>query len=1596
MRKKNLTFRLGAVMFFCVFIIASMAQAFIKINSDERKDNTNDVHVLNSSSSYKWEDTFNNYSKIDPTPPGVGISDNYVVGNGVASMTNTYPAWTNPTWTKMRLINISNNAGSVLTNYLVRLNITRYSGMQTNYNDIRFKRESDTNWLSYYIENTTISPAKVWIKIPSLPQGLSTFYLFYGNPAAPSASDISIFSNWEKRWTADQKISNKLTTEGAWDPDVAYGKYNNQNRFLVGWEEGTGLPLIKQSIMGKIYNSSGTLIIPQFFIHEGSGITYRNENPTIAYGANKFFTPYEHFTTPSDEDSRNIYGRYVDPTGSVTDCFVISDATHRQDDPVTVFNTIQNEFFVTWYDGRANVPPDTYNYNIYAKRYDALGNQIGSEITICSDVKNQMDPWVAYDDIHNRYLVVFEEGDHPHDGPFSLYARIFDYSGTPISSKILLVTGTSSVDNIYPSVAFNRQTQRYLITWNTADVSSDIWNGIIRAKILDSNGTMIKDIFTIDNTYQFVRTDVVPYGGSTFFIAYNNLATGSVNGDIWGKLITSDGILLTSTAIRLSDATSAEADWVNLAVDDSNNIFAVWEDARDNTEAKPDVYANIWWLRIAGTTVTYTIGVEKPLILTGHVTSVQIIPTNMNVWSFLNVTYTGGTISFDVLDGVTGSLLLQNVVSGTNLDTQGITAGTIRLKATFTRSNPSTTPKLDTWSVSWVVNDPPLLPYNPLPANISTGVSVNATLSWSDSDPNSDPLTYDVYFGETSQPPKMVSNQSITSFAPGTMFYNTRYYWKIVAWDNHGASTTGPHWEFTTENRAPYIPYTPTPPNHATGVDTIAGSLGWIGGDPDGDPVTYDIYFGITTPPPQVANNHSAPVYSLGLLTYGTTYYWRIVAWDTHGASAAGPLWNFTTNTPPFSPGTPNPSLHAIGVSVSANLSWSGGDPDVGDTVVYDVYFGTVNPPPKVSANQTDTIYHPGPMIYLTMYHWKIVAWDAHGASTSGPLWDFTTTYTPNHPPLVPSNPGPANQSSGVDITINLNWTGGDPDSGDTVTYDVYFGTTNPPPLVAIADSNTSYDPGTLNYNHLYYWKIIAWDNRGASTPGPIWDFTTTVVPNNPPTQPAAPIPLNHAIDVNISTSLSWVGGDPDPGDTVTYDVYFGLTSPPLKVSSNQTATSYQPGAMDYLTTYHWKIVSWDNHGASTNGPLWEFTTESMVNHPPYLPSDPVPSNHATDIDVNSIVGWNGGDPDPGDTITYDVYFGTTPSPPKVISNQTSTSYNPGLMNYLTTYHWKIVVWDNHGASTQGSLWDFTTVAQVNTPPYVPSNPAPENGSTSVDLTVILSWTGGDPDAGDTASYDVYFGTTNPPQQLVSNQSSESYQPDPLQENITYYWRIIAWDTHDASARGPLWQFTTRQNSPPYEPSNPLPSDHAMNVSLDADLRWVGGDPDGDVVTYDIYFGTTSPPQQIAQNQTQTLYDLGWLSSNTTYYWLIISWDAHHASASGPIWNFTTIFLNDTKPPVVTITKPEKALYFLNKKLFAFFTPVVITMIDIEVTATDNESGVAKVDFFIDNQFKANDTDAPYSWTWTEKGFFVYMVKVVAYDNVGHSASTELRVWKFL
>lgn len=123
----------------------------------------------------------------------------------------------------------------------------------------------------------------------------------------------------------------------------------------------------------------------------------------------------------------------------------------------------------------------------------------------------------------------------------------------------------------------------------------------------------------------------------------------------------------------------------------------------------------------------------------------------------------------------------------------------------------------------------------------------------------------------------------------------------------------------------------------------------------------------------------------------------------------------------------------------------------------------------------------------------------------------------------------------------------------------------------------------------------------------------------------------------------------------------------------------------------------------------------------------------------------------------------------------------------------------------------------------------------------------------------------------------------------------------------PLVQQGIEENSPPYAPSNPTPNNSATEQSLDVDLSWSGGDPDGDILTYDVYFAAddSTPNVLVSDDQTITTYDSGPLNPGTHYFWQIVAKDEHGETTDGPIWDFTTETGGPAPSEMITIPAGE-------------------------------------------------------------------------------------------
>jgi hypothetical protein len=232
------------------------------------------------------------------------------------------------------------------------------------------------------------------------------------------------------------------------------------------------------------------------------------------------------------------------------------------------------------------------------------------------------------------------------------------------------------------------------------------------------------------------------------------------------------------------------------------------------------------------------------------------------------------------------------------------------------------------------------------------------------------------------------------------------------------------------------------------------------------------------------------------------------------------------------------------------------------------------------------------------------------------------TTPIPNNPPNVPGSPSPADDATGVSINANLSWTGGDPDAGDTVTYDVYFGTSTTPPLVSNDQAATTYDPGTLSYNTHYYWKIVATDNHGASTTGPLWSFTTEE-DTTPPTV-VRTSPRDGATGVAVKTKVTATFSEAIAASTITTSSFTldGVLGSVSYNSGTYTATFTPSANLAYSTTYTATLSTAitdlaDNHLASAY--TWSFRTEAKPPPPEEEEEEIMPPELGPQLSVSNL-----------------------------------------------------------------------------------------------------------------------------------------------------------------------------------------------------------------------------------------------------------------------------------------------------------------------------------------------------------------------------------------
>jgi len=121
-------------------------------------------------------------------------------------------------------------------------------------------------------------------------------------------------------------------------------------------------------------------------------------------------------------------------------------------------------------------------------------------------------------------------------------------------------------------------------------------------------------------------------------------------------------------------------------------------------------------------------------------------------------------------------------------------------------------------------------------------------------------------------------------------------------------------------------------------------------------------------------------------------------------------------------------------------------------------------------------------------------------------------------------------------------------------------------------------------------------------------------------------------------------------------------------------------------------------------------------------------------------------------------------------------------------------------------------------------------------------------------------------------------------------------------------------------------------------------------------------------------------------------------------WSDPLTMTVDNTRPTVKIIKPVKGLYLKDKMIRPFFIrkSLIVGRITIEVLATDDETGIDRVEFYaglFGNKLLGNDTGAPYIFILKRdriRFIHIHILKVVAYDKVGNHASDFIIVRKIV
>ncbi|MGS0524354.1 FISUMP domain-containing protein [Zobellia nedashkovskayae] len=178
-----------------------------------------------------------------------------------------------------------------------------------------------------------------------------------------------------------------------------------------------------------------------------------------------------------------------------------------------------------------------------------------------------------------------------------------------------------------------------------------------------------------------------------------------------------------------------------------------------------------------------------------------------------------------------------------------------------------------------------------------------------------------------------------------------------------------------------------------------------------------------------------------------------------------------------------------------------------------------------------------------------------------------------------------------------------------------------------------------------------------------------------------------------------------------------------------------------------------------------------------------------------------------------------------------------------------------------------------------------------------LEWDLVEAGEGEVLTYEVLLGNQNPPKEVVAEitDTSFDYDTSELVSGQTYYWQVKVSDKINKSESDVKSFIKLRPGSP----DQPILTSPVNREGVKGDvalLEWTPAeDPEGDVVSYNVYVGLVNPPSTLVATVETNNYNTNLLDKNTPFFWRVEAVDPSGNFSESPT-NQSFQLLNEGGP----------------------------------------------------------------------------------------------------